>query len=85
VAYAVQFTSGARRALKRFELPIQRKIGAAIEGLALDPRPPGVKKLVDAEGFWRIRVGNYRIIYQIFDRVLVIVIVTIGHRGDVYR
>jgi len=85
VAYTVQFTPRARRDLTRLESPIQRRIAAAIDQLALNPRPSGVKKLADSENHWRIRVGDYRIIYQIFDEVLVIVIVTIGHRGDVYR
>ena len=85
MAYTVQFTPRARRDLTRLESPIQRRIAAAIDQLALNPRPSGVKKLADSENHWRIRVGDYRIIYQIFDEVLVIVIVTIGHRGDVYR
>ena len=85
MAYTVQFTPGARRALKRLETPIQRRVGAAIDDLAVNPRPSGVKKLADTENHWRIRVGEYRVIYQIFDRVLVIVIVAVGHRGDVYR
>lgn len=85
MAYTIQFTPGARRAFRRFDAPIQRRIGAAIDALAVNPRPSGVKKLADTENHWRIRVGDYRIIYQIFDRVLVIVIVTVGHRGDVYR
>jgi len=85
LTYTVQFIPGARRAFTRLESPIQRRIGAAIDSLAVNPRPSGVKKLADAENHWRIRVGDYRIIYQIFDKVLVIVIVAVGHRGDVYR
>ncbi|HKS16643.1 MAG TPA: type II toxin-antitoxin system RelE/ParE family toxin [Planctomycetota bacterium] len=85
MAYTVQINPGARRALKRLDVPIQRKIGAAIDGLAVNPRPSGVKKLATPEDLWRIRVGDYRVIYQIFDKVLVVVIVTVGHRGNVYR
>lgn len=83
--YTVQFTPGARRALKRLEATSQRRIGAAIDGLAVNPRPSGVKKLADTENHWRTRVGDYRVIYQIFDNVLVIAIVIVGHRRDVYR
>ena len=67
------------------ELHVQRRIVHAVEGLAPNPRPPGVKKLAGASDHWRIRVGAYRVVYQILDRVLLVLIVDVGHRGDVYR
>jgi len=85
VVYEVKFNPGADRALSKLDLQDQRRIIRRVEDLAVDPRPPGVKKLEGPDALWRIRVGDYRVIYQIFDKVLVIVIVTIGHRGDVYR
>ena len=85
MAFSIQFTPAAERALDGLEVPIRRRVAGAIDGLALNPRPSGVKKLAGLENLWRIRVGDYRIVYRIFDRTLVIVIVTIGHRGDVYR
>lgn len=62
----------------------QDRIIAAIRSLAEEPRPSGVKKLTGREA-WRIRVGNYRIIYEIHDQALIVLVVSIGHRQDVYR
>ena len=58
---------------------------AAIEALADEPRPPGVKKLVGSEHIYRIRVGDYRVIYGIDDRALLLLVQRIRHRSDVYR
>jgi len=56
----------------------------AIENLAKNPRPQGYKKLKGREGY-RIRVGNYRIIYEIFDEILLIDVIDLGHRKDIYE
>ncbi len=64
---------------------MQRRIAAAIDRLAVDPRPSGVRKLTGADNLWRIRVGDYRIVYEIEDDRLVVLIVRIGHRRDIYR
>ena len=85
MAYAIQILPAAQRQLAKLDPPARAQIAAAIEALAGNPRPPGVKKLSGKENLWRIRVGSYRIIYQIFDRVRLVVIVAIGHRRDVYR
>ncbi len=55
-----------------------------VRRLAGSPRPPGVKKLAGREA-WRIRVGDYRVIYEIHDRILQVIVVTVGHRREVYR
>ena len=57
----------------------------AIDGLARQPRPAGCTKLIGADDAYRIRVGDYRIVYQIMDRVLIVWIIRIAHRKDVYR
>ena len=85
MAYFIQFTPAAARQFQRLEASIQRRIGTAIDGLIQNPRPPGAKKLKGAQDLWRIRIGDYRVIHQIHDAQLLIIIVTIGHRGDVYR
>ncbi len=64
--------------------PDRDRIIDSIRGLAHDPRPQGVKKLTGRAG-WRIRVGNYRVIYEIHDDRLLILVVSVGHRQDVYR
>jgi mRNA interferase RelE/StbE len=61
------------------------RLVAAMRGLANAPRPPGCEKLAGAEDLYRIRVGDYRIVYQIQDEVLRVLVVKIGHRREVYR
>ncbi len=83
--YQIEFS---RRAEKQFEdLPqqIQQRIRPRIDALAEDPRPPGVKKLEETENQYRLRVGDYRIVYEIHDAILLVILVRIGHRSDVYR
>jgi len=83
--YRVLLYQGFAKDLARLPRKDQRRIAEAIDGLALDPRPPGVKKLGGGGGAYRIRVGDYRIIYQVRDNVLVVVIVRLAHRKDVYQ
>jgi mRNA interferase RelE/StbE len=78
----------ARPALKQFQdLPqkVQRRIAPAIDALADEPRPRGVEKLEGEDDQYRIRVGSYRVIYSIWDDRLVVLVIRIGHRRDVYR
>ncbi len=78
----------ARRAVKSIAgLPPtqQRRIRAAIDLLAHEPRPPGCVALSGEESAYRVRVGDYRILYEIIDARLVIQVIRIGHRRDVYR
>ena len=85
MAYAIQILPAAQRQLARLDKPIQAALVSAIDGLAQNPRPPGVKKLKGKDGIWRHRAGDYRILYQIFDRRMVVLVVSVGHRGDIYR
>ena len=85
MAYEVKFTPGADRELRKLDFQDQRRITRAAEGLASSPRPPGAKKLAGPGDQWRIRVGDYRVIYQIRDEILLVLIVRVGHRGAVYR
>ena len=61
------------------------RVARRIDGLADNPRPPGVEKLKGAEGLWRVRVGDYRVIYTVRDEVLLVLVIRIGHRREVYR
>lgn len=85
MSYAVLFKPSARKALAKIPRPIQIRLIEAAEALAADPRPPGVKKLQGDENLWRIRVGAYRIVYEIHDARLVVLVVRIGDRKDIYR
>lgn len=82
--YTVEVSKRAGRDLKKLARDVQVRVAAAIEALARDPRPSGVKKLTDTPGLYRIRVGDYRIIYTIEDERLVILVLGIGSREDIY-
>jgi len=83
VTYRIELRPAAVRALKKLDPPISRRIQGAITLLAEDPRPPAARSLRGRPGL-RVRVGDYRIIYTAADDVLLIVVVTLGHRRDVY-
>jgi mRNA interferase RelE/StbE len=82
--YEIEFRPAALRELRKIDRSTQPRIQGAIALLAQDPRPPASRQLRGREGY-RLRVGDYRIIYTIDDGVLLIVIVTIGHRREVYQ
>ena len=83
-AYRIEFRPAALRELRRIDRPVQPRIQGAIALLGQDPRPPASRPLRGREGY-RLRVGDYRIIYTINDGILLIVVVTTGHRRDVYQ
>jgi len=82
--YRIEFRPAALRELNRIDRSTQPRIQGAISLLAKDPRPPASRPLRGRDGY-RLRVGDYRIIYTIDDGILLIVEVTIGHRRDVYQ
>jgi mRNA interferase RelE/StbE len=84
VTYRIEFTPLARRQIKKLPREVQKRIIERVEELASNPRPAGVKKLVSGENLYRVRVGEYRAIYQIRDRELIVVIVKVGHRREIY-
>ena len=83
--YRIEFTTAAVRELSRLPKEVQNRLRVKIDALALEPRPSGVQKMAGRERRYRLRVGDYRVIYEIQDRVLVVVIIRIGHRREVYR
>jgi mRNA interferase RelE/StbE len=83
--YSVVFARSARRELERLEAGMARRIITRIEALASNPRPLGCVKLQGADNLWRIRVGDYRVIYSIDDRARIVDISTVRHRSDAYR
>lgn len=85
MAHTVELTARAARDLKAIPRVDQVRIAKRIDGLAENPRPYGVRKLEGEEGLYRIRVGDFRIIYMIEDQRLVVVVIRIGNRRDVYR
>ncbi|MHC5676487.1 type II toxin-antitoxin system RelE family toxin [Nostoc sp.] len=83
--YEVKFTKGARKMFRKLSQELQDRIQTKIDDLAIEPRPNGVKKLKGEENSYRIRVGDYRVIYDIFDDVLLVSVVEVGHRSEVYK
>ena len=67
------------------EPSLAARILTRIEALGAEPRPAGCRKLRGANDLWRLRIGDYRVIYMIDDDVLLVVVVTVGHRREVYR
>ncbi len=82
--YTLQFTPAALRDYKKLSENEIPKINKAIESLAVNPRPTGYKKLKGRDAY-RIRIGDYRIIYEIHNQILTIILFRIRHRKDVYR
>ena len=83
--YRLEIKDSARKQIARLSRPDQRRVMAAIADLADTPRPDGVRKIVGADNACRIRVGDYRIVYEVADRVLTVYVVRVAHRKDVYR
>lgn len=82
--YRVVFSSRASKELKRFDLSVRERITDAADTLADDPRPHGCLKMRGADSY-RIRVGDYRIVYEIHDRIVTVLVLEVGHRKDIYR
>jgi mRNA interferase RelE/StbE len=82
--YRLEFAKSVRKELKKIGKRDASRILKVIDGLEANPRPPSCKKLTDSE-LYRIRIGNFRVVYEIFDDRLVILIVKVSDRKDVYR
>ena len=85
MTYEVRLAPAAVRRLRKLDPPGRRRVQAAIDLLAEDPRPPGARQLVGGAGEWRVRTGDFRIIYDIRDGELLVLVVKVGHRRDVYE
>ena len=85
MAFTVRLAESVGRALKKLPGNIRERVSAKIERLADDPFPAGVKKLQGEKNTYRIRVGDYRVVYDVHSSVLLIVVLRVGHRSEVYR
>jgi mRNA interferase RelE/StbE len=84
--YKITITQSALKELKQLQKPVVQKIEKLISGLAINPRPVGVKKLKgNNEHIYRVRSGDFRVVYAIEDSVRIVEIRKIGHRKDIYR
>jgi len=84
VTYSLKFNRPAFKSLEKITDPYYSAIKEAIQGLTVNPRPHGYKKLKGRKGY-RIRVGGYRVIYEIFDSLLLIEVIEVGNRRDIYQ
>ena len=82
--YQVILPRSVQKELDRLPDDVARRIVVRLTGLETNPRPADVKKLKGRDA-WRIRVGDYRVIYEIHDRILQIIVITVGHRREIYR
>ena len=83
--YSVVFARSARKELQDLDPPVARRILRQIETLVGNPRPSGVMKLEGANDLWRVRVGEWRVVYRISDQKRSVDVITVRHRRDAYR
>ena len=85
IVYRILLERAVEKDLTRLSSEIHGRVISAIRGLATIPRPPGCRKLAGSKNDWRIRVGDYRVIYEIADEIRVVRVNRVRHRREVYR
>jgi mRNA interferase RelE/StbE len=83
--YQIKIAEDAAKFIRKQDKHIQSQLISNIKALAENPRPPGCKKLQGREELYRIRSGNYRIAYAIKEKILIVFVVRVAHRKDIYR
>jgi mRNA interferase RelE/StbE len=83
--YRVLLERGAERDLSRLSSEVHDRVIVALQALALDPRPPGSRKLTGSKNDWRIRVGDFRVVYEIAEQICIVRVNRVRHRREVYR
>ncbi|MCM6763127.1 type II toxin-antitoxin system RelE/ParE family toxin [Rathayibacter sp. ZW T2_19] len=85
MTFRIELEPSAVRQLRKLDPQDRRRVQAALELLADDPRPPASTMLVNSGGAWRVRVGDFRIVYEIEDDRLIVLVLALGHRREIYR
>ena len=86
MAFTVRVVPSAVKGLSRLPAKVRKKISRKIDSLGKDPYPPNAVKLAGAKGdFFRVRIGDYRVIYSVREDALIVLVVGIGHRKEIYR
>ena len=83
--YVVQYDPRAAKELAKLDRPVARRIVKVVDAPGQQPRPPGARPLVGYPDLWRVRIGDYRVVYAIKDAELVVLALRVAHRRDVYR
>ena len=84
-SYRIDYAKGVEKDLRKIPGKMAVRVGRAIDKLATNPFPSGCVKLIGYDIEYRIRVGDYRVIYQVQNSILVVLVIEIGHRKDIYR
>jgi mRNA interferase RelE/StbE len=85
MSYTVQVKNSALKELRKLPKAIADQVAREIDSLSVNPRPPGHKKLKGNNNLYRLRLGDYRIVYHIHDKILIVLVIRMGNRKDVYR
>lgn len=83
--YEISYARSVLKSLRKLDRDTARRILQAIDALSVEPRPPGCRQLVGGNGELRIRVGDYRVIYSVHDEEVVVLVLQVGHRREIYR
>jgi mRNA interferase RelE/StbE len=83
--YRIEFANSAAKEFRGLPAEIKRRMAPVIDGLVVEPRPHDVRKLAGHEKLYRVRVGQYRIIYELDDERMLIRVTRVRHRRDAYR
>lgn len=81
----MRLKKAARRDIQSLARPAQERILARLIELAVDPRPAGAERLTGMSDVWRVRVGDYRILYSIVENVILVLVLRVGHRREIYK
>lgn len=84
-SYTIEWKASARKELRKLPPPVIKRVVTAVTELASEPYPMGSRKLVGSQRTYHIRTGDYRVIYTVLDDKLIIEVVRVAHRKDVYR
>jgi mRNA interferase RelE/StbE len=85
IEYRIEFTPQGERDLRKLTRRDQRRVASRIDALAINPLPSGVRKLKGGHDIWRLRVGDFRVLYTVAQQIVTITVVRIRHRREVYR
>lgn len=85
MSYTIEWKSSARKELRKLDPPVRRRVIEAVTELGDEPRPASSVTLIGSPGWRRIRIGNYRVVYEVRDDSLVVLILRVGSRGSIYR
>ncbi|MEH2289417.1 type II toxin-antitoxin system RelE family toxin [Nostoc sp.] len=85
MSYEVKFSRDAKKQFRKLPIDVQQRIQTKINDLAIEPRPNGVKKLQGDDNSYRVRVGDYQVVYEVDDDVLIVTVIKLGHRSEIYK